>query len=75
MSEMMFFMQKNKEKEAAKAKERATKESLKTGFTQGASGEEQYFKKVNEREAERKETARTTVKNNENINMAKAVFS
>ena len=74
MSDMMFFMKKNKEKEAEKAKERATKESLKTNFTPGASDEEKFFKQINEREAQRKETTRSTVKNNENINMAKAVF-
>jgi len=74
MSDMMFFMKKNKEKEAEKQKERATKESLKTAFTPGASDEEKFFKKVNQREAERKETTRSTVKENEKINMAKAVF-
>lgn len=74
MADMMFFMKKNKEKEAEKAKERATKESLKTAFTPGASDEEVFFKKVNDREAQRKEATRTTVKDNEKVNMAKAVF-
>jgi Spy/CpxP family protein refolding chaperone len=74
MADMMFFLKKNKEKEAEKQKERETKESLKTAFTPGASDEEKFFKKVNEREAERKEITRKTVKDNENVNMAKAAF-
>ena len=74
MADMMFFLKKNKEKEAEKQKERDTKASLKTAFTSGASGEETFFKKVNATEAERKETTRKTVKDNENVNMAKAAF-
>lgn len=74
MADMMFYMKKNKEKEQVKAKERETKEKLKTEFTKDTSGEEKFFKKVNDKEAQSKETARTTVKDNEKINMAKAVF-
>ncbi|GKZ00278.1 hypothetical protein MPSEU_000980700 [Mayamaea pseudoterrestris] len=74
MADMMFFLKKNKEKEAEKAKERQTKAELKTAYTQGGSGEEAFFKKINVTEAERKETARKTVKDNENVNMAKAAF-
>lgn len=74
MADMMFYLKKNKEKEAQKAKERETKESLKTAFTAGASEEEKFFKKINEREANAKDTARKTVKDNENVNMAKAAF-
>ena len=70
----MFYLKKNKEKEAEKAKERQTKAELKTAFTPGASSEEGFYKKVNEREAEQKEKARQTVKDNEKVNMAKAAF-
>jgi hypothetical protein len=70
----LFPMSQNKEKEAEKAKERQTKAELKSAYTQGGSGEEAFFKKVNDKEAEHKETARKTIKDNENVNMAKAAF-
>ena len=38
------------------------------------AGEEAYFKKVNEREANAKATARNTTKANEDFNMAKAAM-
>lgn len=74
MADMMFYLKKNKEKEAEKAKERQTKAELKTAYTPGASSEEGFFKKINAQEAQRKETARQTVKDNEKVNMAKAAF-
>lgn len=73
--DMMFYMKKNKEKEQEKQKERQTKEALKTAFTPGSSDEEKFFKKINDREAQNKETQRNTVKDNEKFNMASAFGS
>ena len=45
---MIDTQKQNKEKEAEKAKERQTKAELKTAYTQGGSGEEAFFKKIND---------------------------
>jgi len=73
MADMMFFMKKNKEKEAEKAKERQQKAELKNVLIT-TTAETEIRKQQFTRDQASKAVSRDTKKNLKDVNMAVAAF-